>query len=221
MAKTMAKGYKGMGMEGSVARWYEKTTRKDMNQYQELAARLEANLPAGSDVLEVAPGPGFLSVELARSGELHVHALEISKTMVELTGLNAADAHVNVAIEQGNASAMPFADNSFDLLVCRAAFKNFSEPVKALKEMHRVLRTGGSGVIIDLRRDTPMSAIREYVNGIGIGKINRWMTLLTFRFMLLKRAYTRDEIEQMLAKVPFRRAEVHEVAIGMEVWFEK
>ena len=169
MAKTMAKGYKGMGMEGSVARWYEKTTRKDMNQYQELAVRLEANLPAGSDVLEVAPGPGFLSIELARSGKLHVHALEISKTMVELTGRNAADAHVNVDIEQGNASAMPFADNSFDLLVCRAAFKNFSEPVKALKEMHRVLRSGGSGVIIDLRRDTPMSAIREYVNGIGIG----------------------------------------------------
>ena len=63
MTKTMAKGYKGMGMEGSVARWYEKTTRKDMNQYQELAVRLEANLPAGSDVLEVAPGPGFLSIE--------------------------------------------------------------------------------------------------------------------------------------------------------------
>ena len=221
MTKTMAKGYKGMGMEGSVARWYEKTTRKDMNEYRELAIRLEASLPAGSDVLEVAPGPGFLSIELARSGKLHVHALEISKTMVELAGRNAADAHVNVDIQQGNASAMPFAENSFDLLVCRAAFKNFSEPVKALKEMHRVLRCSGSGVIIDLRRDTPMSAIREYVNGIGIGRINRWMTLLTFRFMLLKRAYTRDEIEQMLEKVPFRRTEMHQNSIGMEVWFEK
>jgi ubiquinone/menaquinone biosynthesis C-methylase UbiE len=217
----MAKGYKGMGMEGSVARWYEKTTRKDMNEYRELAIRLEASLPAGSDVLEVAPGPGFLSIEVARSGKLHVHALEISETMVELTARNAATANVNVDIQQGNASAMPFAENSFDLLVCRAAFKNFSEPVTALKEMHRVLRCGGSGVIIDLRRDTPMSAIREYVNEIGIGRINRWMTLLTFRFMLLKRAYTRDEIEQMLEKVPFRRTEMHQNSIGMEVWFEK
>jgi ubiquinone/menaquinone biosynthesis C-methylase UbiE len=221
MAKTMAKGYKGMGMEGSVARWYEKNTRKDMNQYQELAIRLESNLSAGADVLEVAPGPGFLSIELAKSGKLHVTALEISKTFVELAGRNAADAHVNVDIQQGNASAMPFRDDSFDLLVCRAAFKNFSVPVKALREMHRVLRPGASGVIIDLRRDTPMSAIREYVNGAGLSRINRWMTLLTFRFMLLKRAYTRPEIEQMLAQVPFRRAEVHEIAIGMEVWFEK
>jgi ubiquinone/menaquinone biosynthesis C-methylase UbiE len=221
MAKTMAKGYKGMGMEGSVARWYEKNTRKDMNQYQELAIRLESNLSAGADVLEVAPGPGFLSIELAKSGKLHVTALEISKTFVELARRNATDAHVSVDIQQGNASAMPFQDNSFDLLVCRAAFKNFSEPVQALQEMHRVLRPGASGVIIDLRRDTPMSAIREYVNGAGLSRMNRWMTLLTFRFMLLKRAYTRPEIEQMLAQVPFHRAEVHEIAIGMEVWFEK
>ena len=183
--------------------------------------RLEANLPAGSDVLEVAPGPGFLSIELARSGKLHVHALEISKTFVELAGRNAADAHVHVDVQQGNASAMPFTDSSFDLLVCRAAFKNFSEPVKALQEMHRVLRPGASGVIIDLRRDTRMSAIREYVNGIGVGRISRWMTILTFRFMLLKRAYTRQEMEKMLAQVPFRRAEVQQNLLGMEVWFEK
>jgi ubiquinone/menaquinone biosynthesis C-methylase UbiE len=221
MTKTMEKGYKGMGMEGSIARWYEKTTRKDMDQYRELAGRLETNLPAGASVLEVAPGPGFLAIELAKSGKFRVTALEISKTFVALVRKNAANAHVTVDVHEGNASAMPFADNSFDLLVCRAAFKNFSEPVKALAEMHRVLRPGASGVIIDLRRDTPMSAIREYVNGIGIGRINRWMTLLTFRFMLLKRAYTRQEMEQMLAQVPFRRTEIHEAPIGMEVWFEK
>ena len=217
----MEKGYKGMGMEGSIARWYEKTTRKDMDQFRELAERLDTNLPAGADMLEVAPGPGFLSIEMAKYGRFHVAALEISKTFVELARKNAADAQVAVDVQQGNASAMPFAGNSFDLLVCRAAFKNFSEPLKALQEMHRVLRPGGSGVVIDLRRDTPISAIRKYVDGMGTSRLNRWMTMLTFRHMLLQRTYTRLEMEQMLAQVPFRRAEVHEIAIGMEAWFEK
>jgi hypothetical protein len=35
----MEKAYKGMGMEGSVARWYEKTTRKDYEEYRQLARR--------------------------------------------------------------------------------------------------------------------------------------------------------------------------------------
>ena len=38
---------------------------------------------------------------------------------------------------------MPLPENTFDYLVCRAAFKNFSEPGAALGEMHRVLKPGG------------------------------------------------------------------------------
>ena len=53
----MEKAYRGMGMEGSVARWYEKTTRRDMDEYRGLAARFAAGMPEGGDVLEVAPGP--------------------------------------------------------------------------------------------------------------------------------------------------------------------
>jgi ubiquinone/menaquinone biosynthesis C-methylase UbiE len=51
--------------------------------------------------------------------------------------------------------------------VCRAAFKNFTEPVKALAEMRRVLRPGGTALIIDMRRDAPMSEIRKYVNSVS------------------------------------------------------
>ena len=163
---------------------------------------------------------GVFSIELARSGKLNVHALEISKTFVEL---QAATPPMPMYMSTfSKAMRLPCRLRiSFDLLVCRAAFKHFSEPVKVLQEMHRVLRPGASGVIIDLRRDTRMSANREYVNGIGVGRISRWMTILTFRFMLLKRAYTRQEMEKMLAQVPFRRAEVQQNLLGMEVWFEK
>lgn len=221
MANAITKGYKGIGMEGAIARWYETNSRKDMGQFQDLAERLLAGLPSGSDILEVAPGPGFLAIEMAKSGKHRVTSLEISKTFVELGRKNAADAGMAVDIHEGSASAMPFADNSFDFLACRAAFKNFSEPVRAFEEMQRVLRPGGTGVVIDLRRDTPMSAIRTYIDGTGMSRLNRWITMLTFRFMLLKRAYTREEIEQMVRQIPFRKVEVRSIEIGMEIWFEK
>jgi ubiquinone/menaquinone biosynthesis C-methylase UbiE len=221
MTATAAKAYKGMGMEGPVARWYEKNTRKDLDEFRKLAGRLGALLPDGGDVLEVAPGPGFLAIEMARSGKLRVTGLDISKTFVELARTNAAQAGMRVDFRAGNASEMPFAQNSFDLLVCRAAFKNFSEPEKALREMRRVLRPGGTGVILDLRRDTPMTEIRRYIDRMGLSAWNRWVTSLTFRFMLLKRAYTKQELEKMMEAIGFAKAEVRSDEIGMEAWFEK
>jgi ubiquinone/menaquinone biosynthesis C-methylase UbiE len=221
MTATTQKAYKGMGMEGSVARWYERNTRKDYQEFRRLAERLGALLPDGGDVLEVAPGPGFLATEMARSGKFRVTGLDISKTFVALARKNAAEAGVRAEFREGNASDMPFAANSFDLLVCRAAFKNFSQPEKALREMRRVLRPGGTGVIIDLRRDTRMTEIKRYVNGLRLSFWSRVATVLTFRFMLLKRAYTKDELEKMLGGIGFGKVELRTNEIGMEAWVEK
>jgi ubiquinone/menaquinone biosynthesis C-methylase UbiE len=221
MAATTQKAYIGMGMEGSIARWYEKTTRRDLDEFRKLAARLRDLLPAGGDVLEVAPGPGFLLVELARTPQLRVSALEISRTFVEIARRNAAEAGVNANIVQGNASAMPFADASFDLLVCRAAFKNFAQPAQALREMRRVLRPGGRALIIDLRRDVSMREINRYVDSLGLGFFSRWFTSLSFRFMLLRRAYTVAGMQQLLAPIGFASTRIDTNAIGMEIWLEK
>lgn len=215
------KGYKGLGMEGSVARWYEKTTRKDMNEYVKLARRIDAILPAGSSILEIAPGPGFLSIELARGNRYRVTGIDISHTFVEIAAKNAAAEGVLVDFRHGNASAMPFPDNSFDFIVCRAAFKNFSEPVRAIQEMHRVLRHGAQGVIGDLRRDTSMTEITNYVDSIKTNVLNGLLVKATFQFMLLPRAYTADQFQQMLSHAPFTRTWIEKVPVGLEAWFQK
>jgi ubiquinone/menaquinone biosynthesis C-methylase UbiE len=221
MTTATTKGYRGMGMEGAIARWYDRNTRKDMERFRALAAQLRTVLPQGGDMLEVAPGPGFVAIEMARGGAYRVTGLDVSRTMVELARRNAAEAGVAVDFRQGNASAMPFADDSFDLLACSAAFKNFSEPHKALEEMYRVLRPGGTALVLDLRRDVSMSEIGRYFSSIGLSTINRWITLATFRFMLLKRAYTRDQFERMLADIPFRSKEIRSIDIGVELWLQK
>jgi ubiquinone/menaquinone biosynthesis C-methylase UbiE len=220
MTSAGQKGYIGFGMEGSIARWYEKTTRKDMADFRKLASRLRELLPSG-DVLEVAPGPGFLSVELAHTHGFRVTGLDISKTFIEIARRNASEAGVQARFIQGNAAQMPFADGSFDLLVCRAAFKNFAEPVAALKEMYRVLRPGGRALIIDLRRDVSMKEINSYIDTLRLKFFSRWITRLTFRFMLLRRAYTTAEFHQLLDGIPFTRKEIHSIDIGMEIWLEK
>ncbi|OBI84344.1 class I SAM-dependent methyltransferase [Mycobacterium sp. 1245805.9] len=221
MTAATTKAYRGIGMEGVIARWYAKSTRKDIERFRALAARLREVLPQGGDVLEVAPGPGYLAIEMAKRATYRVTGLDISRTMVELARNNAAAAGVEAEFRRGDASAMPFEDNSFDLLTCSAAFKNFTQPHKALEEMHRVLRPGGTALVIDLHKDVPMSEIRSYFGAMGLGTVDRWLTIAAFRFMLLKRAYTRAQFEQLLADIPFREKEIRAEGVGLEVMLRK
>jgi ubiquinone/menaquinone biosynthesis C-methylase UbiE len=208
-------------MEGPLARWYAKVTGKDLGDVRRLAGALAGRVGPGSSVLEVAPGPGYLAIELARLGRCRVTGLDISRSFVRIAAENAVRAGVTIDFREGNAAVMPFDPDSFDLLVCRAAFKNFSEPVKALDEMHRVLKPGGEALIIDLRGDVRPEEIEAHVDGMGLGRLDALMTRLAFRWMLIKRAYTSDRFRSMAAASRFGSCEILEASMGLEVTLRK
>jgi ubiquinone/menaquinone biosynthesis C-methylase UbiE len=215
--ESAAKPYVGIGMEGAVARWYASLTKKSLDEFTALARRVSERLRSGDRVLEVAPGPGYFAIELAKLGEYRISGLDISSTFVEIARSNAAEAKVTVDFQQGNAAILPFPDASFDFLLCRAAFKNFSRPLAALQEMYRVLKPGGEALIIDLRGDASPESIRQAVTQMKLGAVNALITRLTFRFMLLRRAYTKREFEQMVAYTRFGSGELRVNNIGLEV----
>jgi len=215
-----AKAYKGMGMEGGIARWYDKTTRKDMPAFRELAAQIASVAGAGGTVLEVAPGPGFLSIEMAKRG-LDVQAVDISKTFVEIARKNAAEAGVRAVFMHGNAAELPVRRESVDFVVCRAAFKNFSEPVKAMNEMLRVLKPGGTALLIDMRRDVSVEELRRYIDGWGVSWFNRKFMMLTFRGMLIKRAYPLEEIQRMAKEAGWTETRIESTPVGFAAWVTK
>src|SRR4029077_6410316 len=78
--------FKGPEMEGAIARWYARVrgSQSQLDMYRKQASELTTGLADGARVLEVAPGPGFLAIEMARSGRLHITALDISRTFVEI-----------------------------------------------------------------------------------------------------------------------------------------
>jgi ubiquinone/menaquinone biosynthesis C-methylase UbiE len=170
-----AKPYKGWGMEGAVARWYAALTKKSLEDFKGLARRTAEQIPPRSSVLEVAPGPGYFAIELARLGHYQV----------------------------------------------TAAFKNFSEPQRALEEMHRVLKPGGQALIIDLRGDASNESIQEAVEGMNLGAVNGIITKLTFRFMLLKRAYTKREFQELVSATRFHDVEIREQLTALEILLSK
>ena len=213
---------KGPEMEGPIARWYARVrgSESQLEAYRKQATHLTAGLPDGAKVLEVAPGPGYLSIEMARLRRFDVTALDISHTFVQIGSDNARLAGVVVDFRQGDVANMPFEAESFDLIVCQAAFKNFTRPRTALAEMHRVLRTGGTAVIQDMSRDATHANIEEEVKGMGLGRLGAFMTKATLE-RLRNRAYSPLQFELLVAESPFQTCEITTAGIGLEVRLEK
>lgn len=216
-----AKAYKGLPMEGVIASWYAKTTFKDLNRHKFVAKEFAPRIPANGSVLEIAPGPGYFCIELARLGNFQITGLDISKSFVEIARQNAAKAGFKIDFREGNASAMPFKENAFDFVFCQAAFKNFSEPVKAISEMYRVLKPSGVAVILDMRRDASAEDIEREVNGMGLDPINRFFVKWTFDKMLLKSAYSIESMKSMIAQTPFEKHKLTAQGIGFQARLEK
>jgi ubiquinone/menaquinone biosynthesis C-methylase UbiE len=219
-AERKPKPYKGVAMEGMIATWYAKNTGKAVAEYRHLAKRIADGLRPGDRVLEVAPGPGYLAIELARLGSFRLAGLDISRTFIRMARENAARGGVMVFFQEGDVAAMPFAADTFDFIVCRAAFKNFGDPVGALREMHRVLRPGGRALVIDMRNDASGKAIRDEVAKMQLSRIDRFLTRTTLS-ALRKRAYSKLDFERMAQATPFGRCDIREEPLGFEVTLTK
>jgi ubiquinone/menaquinone biosynthesis C-methylase UbiE len=210
--------FKGPEMEGLVARWYAgiRNSGKQVEEYRKQAARLTAGLPDGAHVLEVAQGPGYLAIEMARLGRLRVTGLDISRTFVEIATEKATLAGVSADFHKGDVATMPFESGTFDLVVCQAAFKNFTQPGRAIAEMHRVLRAGGTAVIEDMSSEASHADIEAEVMNMELGRVSTFMTKGTLE-MLRRRAYSPAQFESLVARSPFQTCVISTEGIGLEV----
>jgi ubiquinone/menaquinone biosynthesis C-methylase UbiE len=212
---------KDIVITGGMAKWYDKSSRARLGEFSEVADRISETAKPGAKILEIAPGPGYLSIELARRG-FDVTGVELSADFVEIEKQNSAAAKVTVDFKQGNASALPLPDAGFDFTVCSAAFKNFSEPQKALDEMYRVLKTGGVALVIDMNREATDADIEEEMQRMpNLNLIDRIFIKLSFKTMLRNGAYNEREFEEFISRTAFPKHEILKGGIGFSVWLYK
>jgi ubiquinone/menaquinone biosynthesis C-methylase UbiE len=204
-------------MEGAAAHRYAtlRGTDAQLQTYRRQAERTAETLPDGAAVREVAPGPGYFAVELAKLGPYNITGLAVSATFVTLAQQLAQRAGVAVEFRQGDVAAMPFDDAQFDLIICQAAFKNFSQPLTAINEMHRVLRPGGRAVIQDMTAQADRRAIKAEVAGMSVGHLPGLTTRVVLTW-LRRRAYSVQQFEQLAQGSRFAGATVTTEGIGFE-----
>ena len=107
---------------------------------------------AGQRLLDVAGGTGDISFRfLKRAGSGHATVLDITENML-IEGrkrAEAADLSESLDWTVGDAMALPFEDNTFDVYTISFGIRNVTRPQEALNEAFRVLRPGGRLMVLE------------------------------------------------------------------------
>ena len=109
------------------------------------AAFFLPHLRPGMRLLDGGCGPGSITCDLAAIvSPAEVVGIDIEPSQVDLAARQAAEMGVSVAhFQMADLSALPFPEQSFDAVFLHGVLEHLRDPVKALREVRRVLRRGG------------------------------------------------------------------------------
>jgi demethylmenaquinone methyltransferase / 2-methoxy-6-polyprenyl-1,4-benzoquinol methylase len=107
-------------------------------------------------VLDVATGTGDFALEAARMklNAKKIIGVDISNGMLEIGRKKIAEKGLSNVIEMvlGDSENLPFTDNYFDAFTVAFGVRNFENLEKGLKEMHRVLKPGSTGIVLEFSK---------------------------------------------------------------------
>ncbi|RMG17125.1 MAG: methyltransferase domain-containing protein [Deltaproteobacteria bacterium] len=161
----------------------------------------------GERILDLGGGTGVgsarLSTRLGRHGE--VVTLDLSLPMLKRSGARRFEAPIHRVC--ADALALPFADESFDGILCTNSFHHYPDPKRALAEMRRVLRPGGRLVLVDPSADSLLVRAFIEIAERRLLKLHHVHLhgLAEWRAMLTDAGFARVEVRRAGAFLPTHR----------------
>ena len=154
--------------------WRRKTIGKIYGEYK------------NPKIIDVATGTGDLAIEAVNTGPAKITGIDISEKMLELGQLKVKARGLENIIEfiKCESENICFEDNTFDVAMAAFGVRNFSDPVKGLSEMRRVIRTEGLVVILEFSK--PAGFLFKHVYNFYFGNL---LPFLGSLFSKHKKAY--------------------------------
>ena len=117
-------------------------------------------------ILDIATGTGDLAIMMAKNTSAQITGLDLSAGMLEVgrKKVEAEGLNNRVTMIQGDSENLPFEDNTFDCITVSFGVRNFENLEKGLSEIRRILKPGGTFVILEFSYPTsfPMKQLYTF-----------------------------------------------------------
>lgn len=141
-------------MPDFAARLYDNLTsvKGIEKSFEEIADFISTRLKEGK-LLDAGTGPGRLLVEISRKNPgLDLFGLDISESMLAVARKNIRSIK-KIHLKIGNITKTDYPDDFFDCIVSTGSFYNWDNPVEALNEIYRIMKSGCTAFIFDTHKD--------------------------------------------------------------------
>lgn len=173
---------------------------------------LVASLPNGAEVLEVGSGGGHLACSVLKARpDLRWTGVDLSPSQVKRAQKRGRAAGCPAHFEQGDALELARPNASCDGVVSVASIKHWPAPARGLAECVRVLRPGGTLVVVEADRGCTYSDAARFVSGWRIPAVMRPAALAFFRTWVAGRSLDLEDMRSLAAELPIARWEVQRI----------
>ena len=175
-------------------------------------------------LLDVAGGTGDISFKfLKRAGSGHATVLDITENML-IEGRKRAEANqvldsLNWVV--GDAMALPFADNSFDVYTISFGIRNVTRPQEALNEAFRVLRPGGRLMVLEFSQ-IPVPLVQKAYDFYSFNVIPRMGKLIandrdSYQYLIesIRKFPNQETFLSMVRQAGFENANYRNLSLGI------
>ena len=179
---------------------------------------------AGQKLLDVAGGTGDISFRfLKRAGSGHATVLDLTESML-IEGRKRAEAEQqsdNLDWVVGDAMALPFEDNTFDVYTISFGIRNVTRPQEALNEAYRVLRPGGRLMVLEFSQ-LPNAAMQKAYDLYSFNVIPRMGQMIagdrdSYQYLVesIRNFPDQDTFLSMLRTAGFSNAKYRNMTMGV------
>jgi demethylmenaquinone methyltransferase/2-methoxy-6-polyprenyl-1,4-benzoquinol methylase len=178
----------------------------------------------GQKLLDVAGGTGDISFKfLKRAGHGHATVLDLTEPMLVEGRKRSEAANMADSLDwvTGDAMALPFKDNTFDVYTISFGIRNVTRPADALNEAYRVLKPGGRLMVLEFSQ-LPNEGMQKLYDLYSFNVIPRMGQMIagdrdSYQYLVesIRKFPDQDTFLQMLKDAGFENAKYRNLTMGI------